>query len=95
MANIEALPILLKELRLHAMSQQWEDLAQLAIDKDWVHDEYLATLCEEEMALRYQKHLQRFTREAKLAPGKTLASVDFRVIPAIKKARIEQKRRDT
>lgn len=95
MANTAALPILLKELRLHAISQQWETLALLATDKDWTPEEYLATLCEEEVALRYQKRIQRFTHEAKLPPGKSLASFDFKTIPAIKKANIEKKLKDT
>lgn len=95
MANTAALPILLKELRLHAINQQWETLAQQATDKDWMPEEYLATLCEEEVALRYQKRIQRFTHESKLPPGKSLASFDFKAIPAIKKAHIEKKLKDT
>lgn len=95
MANAAALPILLKELRLHAINQHWESLAQQATDKDWTPEEYLATLCEEEVALRYQKRIQRYTHEAKLPPGKSLASFDFRVIPGVKKAKIEQKMKDT
>lgn len=95
MANTAALPILLKELRLNAMEKQWETLAQQANDKDWSPEEYLATLCEEEVALRYQKRIHRFTREAKLPAGKTLASFDFKAIPAVKKSRIEQKLKET
>lgn len=95
MANTAALPILLKELRLHAIGKQWEALAQQATDKDWAPEEYLATLCEEEVALRYQKRIQRFTHESKLPPGKSLTSFDFNAIPAIKKARIEKKLKDT
>ncbi len=95
MANTAALPILLKELRLHAIHQHWEALAQQAMDKDWTPEEYLATLCEEEVALRYQKRIQRFTHEAKLPPGKSLASFDFKAIPAIKKSAIEKKLKDT
>lgn len=95
MANTAALPILLKELRLSAMRQQWEALARQATNKDWTPEDYLATLCEEEVALRYQKRIQRYTHEAKLPPGKSLASFDFKVIPAVKKSRIEQKIKDT
>ncbi len=95
MANTAALPLLLKELKLHAISQQWEALAQQATDKDWTPEEYLATLCEEEVALRYQKRIQRYTHDAKLPPGKSLVSFDFKAIPAIKKANIEKKLKDT
>lgn len=95
MANTAALPILLKELRLNAMGKQWEHLAQQALDKDWPPEAYLATLCEEEVALRYQKRIQRYLQEAKLPPGKILANFDFKTIPSIKKPRIEQKLKET
>ena len=94
MANTAALPILLKELRLTAMNKQWQTIAQQASAKDWTHEEYLATLCEEEVALRYQKRIQRYNQEAKLPPGKSLANFDFSVIPAIKKSRLQQKVND-
>lgn len=95
MANTAALPIMLKELKLHAINQQWEALAQLASDKEWAVEEYLATLCEEEVALRYEKRIQRYTHEAKLPPGKSLASFDFKSLPTIKKGRIEKKLSET
>ena len=95
MANTAALPILLKELRLNAINKQWESMAQQAADKDWTPEEYLATLCEEEVALRYQKRIQRYTHEAKLPPGKSLTSFDFKAIPTIKKSQIEKKLKET
>jgi len=95
MPNTAALPVMLKELRLHAMSQQWEALGQQATDKNWTPEEYLAALCEEEIALRYQKRIQRLTHESKLPPGKSLASFDFKAIPAIKKATVEKKLKET
>jgi len=95
MTNTAALPILLKELKLNSIHHQWEALAQQAADNDWTPEEYLATLCEEEVALRYQKRIQRFTHEAKLPPGKSLASFDFKAIPVIKKANIENKLKNT
>ena len=95
MPNTAALPILLKELRLTAMGKQWQTLAQQAIDKDWTPEEYLAILCEEEVALRYQKRVLRYNQEAKLPPSKSLSSFDFSLIPAIKKSQIEQKLKET
>lgn len=94
MANTAALPILLKELRLSAIGKQWEALARIASDKDWTAEEYLAVLCEEEVATRYQKRIQRYTHESKLPPGKSLDNFDFSLIPAIKKNRIERKIKD-
>ena len=77
MANIAALPLLLKELKLTSISKQWEPLAQKALDEQWLPQQYLVDLCEQETAERYQRRLQRYLREAQLPPGKQLASFDF------------------
>ena len=77
MANIAALPVLLKELKLASIAKQWELLAQKALDEQWLPQQYLVELCEQEAAERYQKRLQRYLREAQLPPGKQLASFDF------------------
>lgn len=77
MANIAALPVLLKELKLASIAKQWELLAQKALDEQWLPQQYLLELCEQEAAERYQKRLQRYLREAQLPPGKQLTSFDF------------------
>lgn len=84
MANLETLPILLKELKLTAFTQRWETLADKAIQEQWLPQHYLATLCEEEINQRYQRRLQRYLREAQLPPGKQLASFDFTQAEGIK-----------
>lgn len=35
MANIQSLPILLKELRLSAITKDWEVIAQKAVSEEW------------------------------------------------------------
>ncbi len=71
------LPFLLKELKLTAIAKSWEDKSELAIKNSWNYAKYLSVLCEEEIAERYYKRTQRYIREAKLPPAKTLASFSF------------------
>ena len=85
MANLETLPILLKELKLTAFSQRWETLADKAIQEQWLPQHFLAVLCEEELNQRYQRRLQRYLREAQLPPGKQLSSFDFAQVQGILK----------
>ena len=88
MANIASLPVLLKELKLASFTRHWENLAQKAIDEQWLPQTYLAELCEQEAGERYQKRLQRFLREAQLPPAKQLSQFDFASIEGIQKRQI-------
>ena len=88
MANIASLPVLLKELKLASFTRHWEDLAQKALDEQWLPQHYLAELCEQETAERHQKRLQRYTREAQLPPGKQLAQFDFSAITGVNKNQV-------
>ena len=88
MANIASLPVLLKELKLASFSGHWEELAQKALNEQWLPQHYLAELCEQEIAERHQKRIQRYTREAQLPPGKQLAQFDFSAINGVNKNQI-------
>jgi len=88
MANIAALPVLLKELKLSSFAHHWEDLAQKALDEQWLPQHYLAELCEQEAAERHHKRLQRNTREAQLPPAKQLSQFDFSDLGGINKNQI-------
>lgn len=94
MASLEALPILLKELRLSTIGKCWEALAQQALDGQWLPQQYLAALCEEEVNERYQQRLKRYLHEAQLPAGKRLSHFDFSAVHGIKanqvKALVEQ-----
>jgi DNA replication protein DnaC len=72
------LPFLLKELRLTSIAKNWQDKSQLAVRNSWDYSKYLSVLCEEEIADRYHQKTQRYIREAKLPPAKTLSSFDFK-----------------
>ncbi len=77
MANVASLPIMLKELKLAGFTQHWEELAQKALDDQWLPQQYLAQLCAEETAARHHRRLQRYLRESQLPPAKQLSRFDF------------------
>ena len=88
MANVAALPVLLKELKLASFAKHWELLAQKALDEQWLPQTYLAELCEREAGSRYQKRLQRYLRESQLPPAKQIAQFDFKATSGIGKRQI-------
>ena len=55
MSNVQSLPILLKELRLSAMSKAWQEVAHKAINEQWQPEEYLAELCGIEAHHRHER----------------------------------------
>ena len=83
MANIQSLPILLKELRLSAMANAWQGLAHKAIKEQWQPEEYLAELCEMEAHHRHENRLKRLLKESQLPTGKQLSQYDFNEITGI------------
>jgi DNA replication protein DnaC len=87
-ANVAALPVLLKELKLTHFAKHWEVLAQKALDEQWLPQNYLAELCEQEAGERYQKRLLRYLREAHLPPAKQLSQFDFKATTGINKNQI-------
>src|SRR3546814_344961 len=83
MANVAALPIMLKSLRLACIGTHWQTLAKKATAERWVPEHYLAKLCAMELATREDKRLQRYHKESGLPPGKTLASFDFSALEGV------------
>lgn len=79
----EALPMMLKELRLPAFGRHYEDYQDQAIDQSWGYSQYLSKLCEQEVAQRFQTRIHNWTREAKLPRGKSFATL---AIPELPKA---------
>ena len=50
MANIQSLPLLLKELRLTAIAKSWSSVVEKSIKEAWEPAQFLAELCELETA---------------------------------------------
>lgn len=83
MANVAALPIMLKALRLASINTHWENVAKKAVAEHWMPEQYLAELCAMELCTREDKRLQRYHKESDLPPGKTLASFDFDALTGV------------
>jgi DNA replication protein DnaC len=88
MPNIATLPLLLKQLNLPGMYTHWEAHAQAAEQSHWSYPEYLASLSDQEVALRTQKRIARHVKEAKLPPGKTLSAFDFKAAKSVNTAQV-------
>ncbi len=77
----ETLPIMLKDLRLPAFAQHYQAYQDQAVDKSWSHSQFLAALCEQEIARRYTSRISNWTKEAKLPRGKSLATLVLNELP--------------
>ena len=91
MANIQSLPILLKELRLSAIAKDWEVIAQKAVSEQWEPELFLAELCELEANHRHESRLKRLLKESKLPVGKQLHQYNFDEIEGVTSLQIKQK----
>ncbi len=77
----EALEIMLKELRLPAFGQHYRAYQTQATEKAWGYGRYLAQLCEQEVARRFQARVHNWTKEARLPRGKSFATLSVRELP--------------
>lgn len=73
----ETIDILLKELKLPAFIRHYRRHQEQALAEGYGHVRYLSGLCEQEAADRYQKRVQKWTREAGLPAGKSLANLNL------------------
>ncbi|MBT8051741.1 MAG: IS21-like element helper ATPase IstB [Gammaproteobacteria bacterium] len=83
MPHTATLPLLLKQLKLTTMGRHWEHLLQQAEQDGWNGAEYLAALCELELAERHRRRIARQSAESRLPAGKSLASFDFSQVPSL------------
>lgn len=83
MINNATLPILLKQLRLATIRENWKDVAIQAEKNHWTYSQYLTALCDREMAGREQNRIERNIKEARLPIGKTLDTFNFDKLPSI------------
>jgi DNA replication protein DnaC len=82
-------PLLLKQLKLASMGRHWEGLLQQSRDRGWDAGQYLAALCEQELADRDSRRIARYAKESRLPTGKTLATFDFSQVPTLSAGQIE------
>lgn len=77
----ETLPLMLKELRLPAFGQYYQNYQAQASEQAWSYSQYLAALCEQEVARRFQSRIYNWTREARRPRGKSFATLTFNDLP--------------
>jgi DNA replication protein DnaC len=87
--DVHALPAMLTALRLPSFHRHWATLAERADTEGWPATRFLAALAEIELAERDARRIQRHLHQSQLPGGKTLATLDFKVLPGIPRARIE------
>ncbi len=88
MLDITTLPSLLNQLRLGAIRNCFEETALLAEKQGWTYQQYLAALCDKQLACREQNRIQRHLHEAKLPIGKTLDTFEFNKLTSIKRTQV-------
>ena len=77
----EALPMMLRELRLPAFGQHYEVYQEQATEQAWGYDQYLSRLCEDEIARRFETRVRNWTKEAKLPRGKSFSTLTIDELP--------------
>lgn len=91
----ESLPVMLRQLRLPAFSEHHQHIAELATEKAWDYSHYLAQLCEQEIARRYESRVHTWSRDAKLPAGKSFATLDVNALPVAIQKKVIALREDT
>ncbi|MDE2825001.1 MAG: IS21-like element helper ATPase IstB [Gemmatimonadota bacterium] len=76
------------ELRMPSAKAMWRQLAERADKEGWPAARLLAALAEQEIADRARRRFERHLSEAKLPPGKTLASFEFDLVPMVSRAHV-------
>lgn len=87
--DVHALPAMLNALRLPSFQRHWQALAERADAEGWPASRFLATLAEFELAEREARRIQRHLQQSQLPGGKTLATLDFKALPGVTRARVE------
>ena len=71
-----------------AISVLWPHFAEQADKEGWRAARLLSALVEHELAERDRRRVERHIVQARLLPGKTLATFDFTAVPMLSKAHI-------
>jgi chromosomal replication initiation ATPase DnaA len=85
-----SLPLMIKQLRLSAVTEHWKATADKALHDQWRPEQYLSELCHIELASRNDKRQMRYVKESNLPSGKHLGGFDFTAIEGLNKARMSE-----
>jgi DNA replication protein DnaC len=86
--DIGRVTLMLGELKLPAIKSVWPEIAARSDKEGWPAARFLAALAEHEIAERARRRFERHLDEARLPPGKTLATFDFTAVPMVSKAQV-------
>jgi DNA replication protein DnaC len=81
MSPLEAIEHHCKELRLSTISQALPEALTEAQQQEWPLESFLLYLLEQEVTRRQERRIERYLRDARLPPGKTLAQFDQKRLP--------------
>lgn len=81
MKTLEAINQHCYQLRLTSLAQALPEALQLAQQQEWPLEDFLLHLLEQEVARRQERRIERYLREARLPPGKSLVHFDQERLP--------------
>ncbi len=94
MPDVASLPLMLKALRLSTMAEHWEEIQAQALEANWPLGQALCVLCEEELAARDRRRLERYLKESNLPAAKALHNLDFEACPGIPRQQVVELSQD-
>ena len=81
MSPLEAIAHHCQTLRLSTVNQALPEALTEAQQQEWSLENFLLYLLEQEVTRRQERRIERYLREARLPPGKTLAQFDQQRLP--------------
>lgn len=81
---------MLTELRLSGFKRHLDSLEAQAIEQQWSHHDFLAKLCEHELAQRYQSRVSSWRKESALNIAKSLNNLDLSIYTTEVSQRIQK-----
>jgi DNA replication protein DnaC len=79
--SLEAIDQHCKQLRLSSLAQALPEALTLAGQQEWSLESFLLYLLEQEVTRRQERRIERYLKEARLPPGKTLSQFDLKRLP--------------
>lgn len=77
----DSLVLLLKSFNLTTMAETYTDALKKAEKENWGYRKFLLYLCENECQSRHDRKIHRLLSRSKLPEGKTLASLQEKLLP--------------
>jgi len=74
------LNLMLKQLRLGALRDQYSSVAERAAQESWSYPRYLQALCETELTQRQERRIERLLKQSKLPASKSLEALNPKLL---------------